>query len=229
MITMMDQNTPYGSLSYDQTDTYTYNDPYTKKSYEIPRFTSTTTLSPEQQRLLESGNEAKQNLSDLAVDRSAFLKDYLGQTTDMTDTISGKLFDIGRQRLDPMFAERQDALETQLVNQGIARGSAAWDSAMRSAGQDRNDAYNQLLLGGRGQAMSEINAPINQITALLSGSQVSSPGVAMQTPQGMPYTDVAGLINTNYNQRMQQWQANQGMMGGLFGGLGSLGAGLIML
>ncbi len=228
MMGLIDQNTPYGSLDYEQSGTYTYKDPYTGKSYDIPQFTANTTLSPEEAARLETIQGAQGNLASLAADRASFLKDYLGGTGDQTDSLSGKLFDIGRQRLDPMFGERRSALETRLANQGITMGSDAWNTAMRQFGEQENDAYNQLLLQGRGQAASEVNMPINQITALLSGSQVASPGVNVQSPQGMPYTDVAGLINENYNQRLGQWQQNQGLMGGLFSGLGGIASAGIM-
>ena len=38
----VNQVTPDGGLNYDQTGTYQWNDPYTGKSYDIPRFTAAT-------------------------------------------------------------------------------------------------------------------------------------------------------------------------------------------
>ena len=69
-----------------------------------------------------------------------------------------------------------------------------------------------------------MNMPINQITALLSGSQVSNPNVQMNAQQGMATTDIGGLINQNYGQQQQNYQnelsQSNALMGGLFG-LGS--------
>ena len=80
------------------------------------------------------------------------------------------------------------------------------------------------MLNGRGQASNEVNMPINQITALLSGSQVSNPNVQMNAQQGMATTDIGGLINQNYGQQQQNYQnelsQSNALMGGLFG-LGS--------
>lgn len=221
MMQNVDQFTPYGSLTYDQTGTYTYRDPYTGQSYEIPTFSATTRLSPEEQQKLTASQGAEINLAELAQERSGFLRDYLPNTGAMTDAIDNKLFDYGRARLDPRFERETEALRTRLANQGIAPGSEAYNREMELLGQTKNDAYNQLMLQGRNTALGEVNMPINQITALLSGSQVQNPNVAMNTPAGIPTTDVAGLINQNYNQRLSQWQANQAgrnsLMGGLFG------------
>lgn len=221
---MVNQNTPYGSLSYDKTGTYTYEDPYTGQSYELPQYTSTVELNPAQQETLAASQGAQTNLAQLAQERSGFLKDYLSNTGSATDAIDNKLFELGSQRLDPMFSQRREALDAKLANQGITPGSEAYNREIGLLGQQENDAYNQLMLSGRGQAASEVNMPINQITALLSGSQVSNPNVSSYTPQGAATTDVAGLINQNYNQRyanyQQQMANSQGLLGGLFG-LGS--------
>lgn len=148
------------------------------------------------------------------------------------EATEARLMELGRKRLDPLIAQQEDTLATKLSNQGIKLGSAAYDRAMAQQGQNRNDAYNQLLLSGRGQAFSEAqaerNQPINEITALLSGSQVSMPQAAGFNQSQIPTTDTAGLINENYNQKMniygQQMAQRQNVMGGLFG----LGSALIM-
>lgn len=228
---MMDQVTPTGSLTYSQSGSQTYTDPYTGKTYDIPRYTATTTLSPEEQAIADQNSATRLNLGTLANERSDFLRDYLPTTEAATDQIDSKLYDLGASRLDPRFQREEDALRTRLANQGIAPGSEAYNREIELMGQNKNDAYNQLLLSGRGQAMNEVNMPINQITALLSGSQVASPGVSVAQPGGAATTDVAGLINQNYNQRLgvynQQMQNRQGLLGGLFGmGASAISGGL---
>jgi len=222
---LVDQYTPYGSLTYSKSGTEKYTDPYTGKSYDVPRYTSTQTLSKAQQGILNENNATQFNMASLANERSGFLKDYLKDSEGLTDTIDAKLYDIGRQRLDPRFAQQRDELQTRLANQGITSGSEAYNREVASLGQNENDAYNQLMLSGRGQALSEVNNPINQITALLSGSQVTNPNVQMAQPQGAATTDVAGLINQNYNQRLQGWQQQQAQKQSLMGGLFGLAAG----
>ena len=223
---MVNQITPDGSLTYAQTGTYNYTDPYTGKVYELPNYTATTQLSEAGQAIKNQNNTTQLNLATTGANQSAFLKDYLGEVWNPdTTAIEGRLNELGSQRLDPRFAQEEDRLRTRLANQGVTAGSEAWNREMSSLGQMKNDAYNQLALQGRGQAFSELqaqrNQPINEISALLSGSQVSNPNVQMMQPQGAATTDVAGLINSNYNQRLSAWEQNnqqrQGLMGGLFG------------
>lgn len=221
---MVNQVTPDGSLTYDQTGSYTFSDPFTGESYDLPTYTATTTLSPEQQAIQDQNRGAQLNLASLANERSDFLRDYLPGTEAATDQIDQKLYDLGAQRLDPRFARQEEDLRTRLANQGITQGSEAFNREMDLLGQQRNDAYNQLMLQGRGQAASEVNMPINQITALLSGSQVQNPNVALSQPQGAATTDVAGLINQNYGQRLNNWQQQNAQRQGLLGGLFGLGA-----
>lgn len=222
---MVNQVTPDGSLTYSQNGTYTYTDPFTGKAYELPQYTATTALSANGQAVADQNNATKLNLSQIGNQQSTFLKDYLSQPFNGdTSAIEGRLSELGRARLDPQFAQERQGLETQLANQGITPGSAAYDHAMQQFGQTKNDAYNNLYLSGRGQAFGELqamrNQPINEIAALLSGSQVSQPSVSMAQPQGAATTDVAGLINNNYNQRYQNYtqavQQSNGVMGGLF-------------
>ncbi|RWO34735.1 MAG: tail fiber domain-containing protein [Mesorhizobium sp.] len=225
----VNQVTPDGNLTYSQSGTYTWKDPYTGKSYDIPKYTATQTLSQQQQAIKNQTDAAELNLGTLANNQSAFLGDYMSKPFDgSNEATEARLMELGRKRLDPMFADRQRALDQKLANQGIAIGSRAYDTAQRGQVQGENDAYNQLLLSGRGQAFSEAqatrNQPINEITALLSGSQVSQPNYVNTNMPTIPTTDTAGLINENYNQKMAGWQqqnaASQGIMGGLFG-LGS--------
>jgi hypothetical protein len=140
--------------------------------------------------------------------------------------------ELGRKRLDPVIAQRDEDLRTRLANQGIKAGSDAYSREMNTFNQGTNDAYNQLLLTGRQQsvneALTERNQPLNEISALMSGSQVSQPNYVGSNMPTIPTTDVAGLINENYSQQMnaynQQMAQRQSILGGLFG----LGSSLIM-
>lgn len=239
MMQNVDQITPNGNLKYDQTGNYVWNDPYTGSSYNIPRFTVTQTLSPAQQVLNDSNVATQQNLSNIAKDQSSFLHDYLGRPADLSnDAVSQKLFDLGRKLLDPAFQDQRNQLSADLANKGIMIGSKAYDTAQREQSQKENDAYNQLVLNGQGQAFQEAaaarNQPINEITALLSGSQVSQPNFANVQEPTIPTTDVAGIINKNYDQQLgiyniqaQQAAQKNAMFSNILGGLFGLGAGFL--
>lgn len=234
---MVNQETPWGNLTYNQSGEYTYDDPFTGESYVMPTWTATTSLNPMQEETLSLNQSAGRNLAGVADERSEFLGGFLSQNPDFdTENLENRIFDLGSRRLDPKFEDQREGLRTRLANQGIAPNSEAYNREMELMGQQENDAYNQLFLTGRGQALSQMfaerNQPINEISALLSGSQVSMPGFNQFQPQGAATTDVAGLIGQNYQQQQQNYQQQmaqqQSLMGGLFGlAAGGLSGGMI--
>lgn len=150
------------------------------------------------------------------------------------------------ERMSPQMDRDEEALRTRLTQQGITIGSDAYNAEMDRAGRARNDArIGAILSGGQEQSrlanmdlanvgfnnaasarsfadgMTRRNQPINEITALLSGSQVSQPNYGITQPSGIATTDVAGLINdgyrNDYNMYSQQMQQRNNLLGGLFG------------
>jgi hypothetical protein len=110
-------------------------------------------------------------------------------------------------------------------------GSGAYSQQMEDFSKSRDSAYNDLLLRGHQTAtqdlLTERNQPLQEINALLSGSQVSQPSYA-NTPQSqVANTDYAGLVNSNYAQQMAGYNQRQQMFGDIVGGLFGLGSGFI--
>jgi len=234
LLNMTDQVTPNGTLSYNQTgdSTFTGAD---GKTYTVPKFSATTTLSPAQQQLLDLTNATKKNIGQIGVDQSQKIGSLLGTNIDLDTATEGKIDALGAARLDPQFARNEDALRTRLANQGIQPGSAAWNAEMTQFGQGKNDAYNQLYLTGRGQgaqeALTERNQPINEISALMSGSQVSNPAFSSTPQTSVAGVDYGGMVNNNFNAQNQQYMTQMGQqnaaMGGVFGLAGTgLAAGM---
>lgn len=221
-----DQVTPDGTMTYTQTGTYADG---------TPKFTKTISYSPTQQAIYDTNNATKQNIATIGKDQSARIGDLLGTPFSVDQAIADRITSLGSQRLDPRFATEEDALRTRLANSGIQEGSKAWNDAYKNFSQSKNDAYNQLYLQGSGQAMQESlaqrNQPINEISALLSGSQVSTPTFGSTPQTSVAGTDVAGITQNAYLDANQQAQqsvaANNATMGGLFGLAGTLGTGLI--
>lgn len=148
---------------------------------------------------------------------------------------------------DRMAGDRSQAdaaMRSTLAAKGVREGSAAWDAEMqRMAAQNTDARLATIAAGGaeqsrlvglardaatfnnasRTQGMSEAfaerSAPLNEITALLSGSQVQAPGLmSSATPQtGVANTNIAGLIQNDYENRMGQYQTGMNSLGGLFG------------
>ena len=227
-MTNMNEYGPDGSREFNNTGMETVTDPYTGQTYQVPRFSVTTTLSPEQQAIKTQQDGASLNLATLGNDLSGTLGDHLrGNFTIGNESTEARLFDLGRARLDPLFAQRDEDLRSRLASQGIKAGSAAYDREMALLGQNQNDAYNQLLLTGRGQAvneqLTEDNQRIQQISALMSGGQVSQPMFATTPSVSPAATTDNGSIIANYdNARMNAWQQNQAGWGSLLGGIGGL-------
>lgn len=217
-LNMVNQVGPTGSLTYNQTGTTGFKDSQ-GKWVETPTYTATTSLSPQQQAIFDQTQGAQTNLAGLANQQSGFLKDYLAKPFEYDNEDAEQwAYDLGSKRLDPRFAQEQEQLRSTLIASGIRPGTPAFDQQMAKLGETKNDAYNQLMLTGRQQAyqeaLSERNQPLNEISALLSGSQVSMPQF-QQTPQtGVGGVDYTGLVNSNYQAQVANSQAK---LGGLFG------------
>ncbi len=134
-----------------------------------------------------------------------------------------------------------------MAAQGVTQGSQAYNNAMTLNNQSNNDQWNQLYLTGHGTAINQMQQdyqnklqsglltrqePLNEISALMSGSQVTNPTFG-QTPSSTinPANFEQDTQNAfqdqmaNYNAKLQQ---NNSMMGGLFGAAGTLGGAWMM-
>jgi len=158
----------------NQTGTYRFTDPYTNQSYDIPTFTRTESLSPVRQQTLAQNNQANLNLATLGANTSRDLignmqkqltaadlgpRPELGQLRTSYDTEftadRGRTEEALFSRLNPKLQQDRAALETQLSNQGIKLGSAAYDRAMGNFGQQSNDARMAAILAS-GQEQSRL-------------------------------------------------------------------------
>lgn len=383
----VNQVTPTGSLNYNATGNYGWTDPTTGSTYNIPTFTATQTLSPEQQAIQAQTQSAQYNLAGMANAQSGRISGLLSNEMNLSGApsagnagsignipaaltsfdqggpVQSSLAPYGQQQtsfdtsglanpdaitqsygpspgdltsftsqvqqalmgqISPQLDIQKRQLQQQLADQGIRYGSDAYNNAMLPFGQQENNAYLQTVTGATGQAntlmnmaaqqagfqnsaqqqaylqqqgigqfanaaqaqnyqqalgagsfanaaqsqqfqqnaaegtfanaglaqqlqqqqaafnaqqaqrasymqeqYAQRNQPINEITSLLSGSQVSQPNFVNTPGSQIPTTDVAGLINNQFSQQMgiyqQQNQNYQSLMGGILG----LGAGAL--
>jgi hypothetical protein len=235
LLNMTNQVTPQGSLTYSQTGSNTFTGA-DGKTYTVPQFTATQTLSPTEQKLFDLNTTSRTNLGNAGVTATGKINDILGSNVDLSnDAVENRLFQLGTERLTPQFQRDEDSLRTQLINSGIRPGSDAWNTEMTRLSQNKNDALNSLLLSGHQTAVNDIlterNQPLNEITALMSGSQVQNPSFASTPQASVAGTDYAGMVRDNYNAANQQYQArlaqNNAAMGGMFGLGGTLGTAAI--
>lgn len=225
---MIGQNSPWGSLQYDQTGSQTIIDP-NGKPVQVPMYTANTTLSPQQQAIFDKTQQSESNLAGIAVDQTKKLGSLLSDPFSFNNSDAEQwAYDLASPRLLQQQGKNESALRSQLINSGIRPGTAAWDSEMSRLTNANSDQLNQLALTGRSQAFGEQlqtrNQALNEPIALASGTQVQSPNSTFaQTPQSqVAGVDYTGLVNQQYQGQMQQYNARTGALGGLFGGITSL-------
>jgi hypothetical protein len=177
------------------------------------------------------------------------MDDYNRQATD---TRFGAISQAGseQQRMMDMAAQRagfQNSAQQQQYDQLMGRGSFANQAQNQQFGQNAQQAgfYNQGLAQQLAQQQSGFNAqnsqrnqymqeqyqqrnqPLNEISALMSGSQVQQPNWLNSPSSQIATTDIGGLINQNFSQQQQNYQTAQNAWSSTMGGLLGLGAGAI--
>lgn len=220
----MNQYGPQGSVTYAQNGTWADG---------TPKFSQTTSLSPEQQQIYATGQKTQQNLANTAQTQSGRLDTLLQQPFSLdNEATEARLMELGSKRLDPQLARRREQEAARLSNQGIKLGSTAYDRAMSLVDQGENDARNQLLLTGRNQAVQEAllqrSQPINEIIGLASGSQVQMPQFGATPQTGVAGTDIAGITQGAHNSNMAAYGQQMGQWNSTAGGLFGLGANALM-
>jgi hypothetical protein len=378
----VNQNTPSGSLRYDVTGNYGWTDPATGSTYQIPTFTSTQSLSPQQQAIQSQTDAAKMNMAGMANSLSGNVANELSTpfstagapaagnpygisslpaaatSFNAGNPVQTSLGNYGQQQstfgdagnitgsygpgsegltgftqqvqqalmgqINPQLDIQKNQLQQQLADQGIRYGSEAYNNAMLPFGQQQNQAWMGAITGatgqaktlmdmaaqqagfqnaaqqqaytqaqGRGQFANEAqmqnyaqalgagsfanqaigqqfgqnaqmatfgnaglaqqqaqqqaafnaaqtarnqymqeqyaqrNQPINEISSLMSGSQVSQPNWLNAPQSQIPTTDVGGLINQNFAQQQQNYQQQSANYNNLIGGVLGLGAGYL--
>lgn len=222
-INMINQVTPDGNLTYKQTGTSYFTDSKGNK-VATPTYTATTSLSKAQQAIKAQTDAASLNLGTLANQQSALIKNQLAKpfSYDNKDA-ENWAYDLASQRIIPQQQKAESALRGQLISSGLRPGTKAYSDEMTRQMQGNSDQLNQLALNGRQQgyqeALTTYNSPINSISALMSGSQVSNPTFANTPTANVAGADYIGASNNNYQAQVSQQNS---MMGGLFG-LGAAG------
>jgi len=233
----VNQVTPYGRLEYSVTG----QDPYGN-----PTWTATQSLSPQQQQLLDYQNQTSMGLGRLAGQGLGYVENMLKTPFD-TSALPSTGFnpsqsyqDAYMQRLQPQITQNREALQQQLANKGIDIGSTAYDRAMQTQAQRENDLLAAATTQGFGvgqqarqSALQEQaylrNEPLNTLSAVRTGSQVTGPqfvNSAQQATTAGP--DLLGAAGMQYNAQMGDFNQKQAAQQNFNQGLMGLGAAGIM-
>lgn len=227
---MIGQNSPWGTLDYQQTGTQTIIDP-NGKPIKVPMYTANTNLSDAQQAIFDQTQAADLNLATIANEQSGKIGELLNNPFEFNNSDAEQwAYDLASPRILQQQETNEGALRSKLIASGIRPGTAAWDSEMSRLTNANTDQLNQLALTGRSQAFNEAlaqrNQPLNEIIGLTSGTQIQNPNATFaQAPQSqVAGVDYTGLVNQKYQADMGAYNSGMNALGGLF----KLGAGFIM-
>lgn len=206
------QVTPYGNLTYNQIGTWDDG---------TPRFEATQSLSEDNQKLYDNYMGLAGKFGDIGNTQAKNVSSTLSQPFNFDAATGTKLANIQDTFLNPQFDRQKSALETQLANQGVTPGSAAYNTAMDMMARQQQDARNSNYLSSyttaANQALTERQEPLNELTALLSGSQVQQPGFTNTPQAGVAPVDYTGLAQSNYQAQLGSQNALYGALGGIAG------------
>lgn len=167
-----DQNTPYGTVRYEQTGGQQVGNNF------VPRFTSTTSLNPQYQNIqdstakigqqsLDTGGQLLNNVQGTIsspfslnglpamqtganggpIQQNLGNKDYSADGQRVSDALMS--------RFNTDWNKQSAANDVKLANQGIAAGSEAYGADKDALNRARNDAQSQAILAG-GQEQSRL-------------------------------------------------------------------------
>lgn len=242
--------TPYGST------TRTQNGSVNVGGQDVPLFTNTTTLSPEQQKQFDMTQALQMQALGIG-----------GGVLGNVGSVTNKPFDISQapaapgsgsftadrdattqsiiNRNAPVMARDQASLETQLKNQGIMAGSEAWNnakddlnrkqndfnmSAIQAGNTEQNQLFNQAQTAhqtGIQDLQTARSQPINEYATLLGlGGNINVPQNQNSNVNVAP-ANVQGAYDTQYSGKLAGFNAQNQLYGNLIGAGGMAGAGAL--
>ena len=234
----VNQQTPFGSLSYSQTGTDAYGN---------PTYTATQTLSPEQQAIYNKQSGLTSDILGAAqggmgnvynalmqggVDQSKLAQTGINPGETYSDAIM--------RRLQPQLEAEKNQFDAQMANQGIAKGTEAYINSKRDFDQRQNDKLTSAIVGGFNtglaanqqgfnQAQTNLTNPINLVNSLRTGSNVTNPNyVNSASMANVPGVNYMGAGQAQYNSDLARVNANNAGIGNFFGGLVGLGGAALM-
>lgn len=195
----------------------------------------------------QAGAQEQSRLFGLAMNARQQGQNEVNTQGQFYNTAQGQRFDQGAQTIQQNNAAQdqryQQALGiADLFNQSQQQRFAQDQQAAALNNATRSQAYNEeaanatLNNSARQQQISEAtylrNLPLNEIAALLgTGSPVANPSFQPVSQVGVAAPDYQGLVQNNYNAKMNAWQQQQAsrssMLGSIFGLAGSVGAAAI--
>lgn len=197
----VNQVTPYGSTTFNQTATTPINMP-NGTTVNIPQFTEQTSLNPGAQQLyntqLGTSNQLASTASGIAnglnlqpLNLNSNSNSIIQAGPNLIDQASANAaYNQASSFLDPQWNTQQTQLQDQLNSQGIPVGSDAYDNAMTNFNNSKTQAYNAA-------ANSAIQSGAqNAATLYNSAIAGQNQSIGQQTTaQNQPLNLISALLN----------------------------------
>jgi len=210
-------------------------------------------LSPAEQAIYDKNVRQRTNIGDVGITGSEALKDIIGQKIDLSGAPTvgdgaatrNKSYDALMSRVNEDTANSREQRNSSLIAAGIRPGTKAYDDAQNLITRGYNDARGNAEINAgnaaeqqfgidtknRQQYFAELLAqrqtPLNEINALMSGSQVNNPFANGIGYQGGASVQAAPIFSAAQQQGLADlnaWNAEQSGANSMMGGLFSLGA-----
>lgn len=155
-------------------------------------------------------------------------QDLMGDLNNTRDS----LYQQRTQYLDPQFQQEQSQLESQLANQGIPRGSQAWNTAMQNEGLKKQSAYSDAMnnaISGGTSAQAQLantglanqaqqaqmytqqyNQPLSFYSNLMSGTSPTLPQFSGANGAQAAPTNVLGAYQNQYQGQLNNYNSAVG-------------------
>lgn len=215
--------------------------------------TVTQTLSPAEQLIYDKNVQQRTNVGDVGITGSEALKDIIGQKIDFSGAPAvgdgaatrSKVYDALMGRVNEDTANSRDDVNSKLIAAGIRQGTKAYDDAQNQISRQFNDARGNAEINAgnaaqqqfgmdtqnRQQYISELLAqrqtPLNEINALMSGSQVNNPfagNLGYQAGANVQAAPIFAGAQAQGQADLNAYNAKQAGSNSFMGGLFSLGA-----
>lgn len=222
----MGQETPFGALTYTPT----------VGPDGVTRYTATTSLSPQNQALLDALYGTKGIAGQGA---SNVLSGAYQGSPDITGTADSLMSQrLGAQLgyLNPFFDQQTNAMDARLRNQGLMPGTEGYENAMnnlrQSQGQTVSGATAQFMPEAFNEALAAYKTPAEMATTLQNLGLPMGLGLVNTPTATMQPANYQGAAASADAMRMQAYQNDiaqqNAMLGGLFGAAGNLGGAAIL-
>ncbi len=214
-------------------------------------------LSPAEQAIYDKNVQQRTNIGDVGITGSEALKDIIGKKIDLSGAPTvgdgaatrNKVYDALMSRVNEDTANSREQLNSSLIAAGIRPGTKAYDDAQNLITRGYNDARGNAEINAgnaaeqqfgidtknRQQYIAELLAqrqtPLNEINALMSGSQVNNPfanGIGYQGGAGVQAAPIFSAAQQKGQADLNAWNAQQAGANSMMGGLFSLGAAGLM-